>query len=205
MNKIVSQPDLNFLLTKDEIIVGIHEKFGMPPNWERNPGFISLSKIILEQQVSLASAKAHFEKLDSYIGEFTPENILKLSDEEMRNCYISQQKAKYLRNLSNALLKEELILEELVSLEEPLIRERLTSVKGIGNWTADVYLLFCLQHKDIFPVGDIAVVNTIKELYKVGTKEEILKIADCWKPFRSLGTYFMWHFYLSKRRRITIY
>lgn len=205
MDKIVSQNDLDFLLNRDEIIRNIYDQYGAPSNWERIPDFISLSKIILEQQVSLASAKAHFEKLNDYITGFTPENILLLSDEEMRNCHISRQKAKYLRNLSAAIVNEDLVLEELFGLDEPTVRKKLTSIKGIGNWTADVYLLFCLQHKDIFPIGDIAVVNTIKNLYKVTSREEILEIALSWQPCRSLGTYFMWHHYLSKRGRTAVY
>lgn len=205
MDKIVNQKDVEFLLEKDKIIREIHASYGSPPNWERSPDFISLSKIILEQQVSLASAKAHFERLNAYLKEFNPENILKLSDEEMRNCHISWQKAKYLRNLSEAINNQELILEELIGLDEPTIRARLTSIKGIGNWTADVYLLFCLQHKDIFPIGDIAVVNTIKKLYEVSTREEILEIAETWKPYCSLATYFMWHHYLSTRGRTAVY
>lgn len=205
MDKIINEHDLKILLEKDEIIFNLHALYGAPPNWKRTPDFISLSKIILEQQVSLASAKAHFERLNAYLGEFNPENILKLSDEEMRNCHISWQKAKYLRNLSEAIIHEELILDELIELDEPMIREKLTSIKGIGNWTADVYLLFCLQHKDIFPIGDIAVVNTIKNLYEVSTREEILQIAETWKPYRSLATYFMWHQYLSTRGRTAVY
>lgn len=205
MEKIVNQKGLNFLLKKDEIVRRIYDQYGAPPNWERSPDFISISKMILEQQVSLASAKAHFERLNSYIKEFIPQNILQLSDEEMRNCYISRQKAAYLRNLSTAILNKELILEELNLADESIIREKLTSIKGIGNWTADIYLLFCLQHKDIFPVGDIAVMNTIKELYGVKTREEILTVAANWHPYRSLGTYFMWHQYLSKRGRTVIY
>lgn len=203
--KIVNQDDLDFLLDKDEIIREIHMLYGAPPNWERCADFVSLSKIILEQQISLASAKAHFERLNGYIKSFTPENILKLSDEEMRDCHISWQKAKYLRNLSDAILKEELVLEELACLDEPMVREKLTSIKGIGNWTADVYLLFCLQHRDIFPIGDIAVVNTIKSLYKLTSREEILEIAAGWQPCRSLATYFMWHHYLCKRGRTAVY
>lgn len=205
MSQIVNQADLEFLLDKDEIIREIHAVYGVPPNWERSADFISLSKIILEQQVSLASAKAHFERLNAYVKSFTPENILLLSDEEMRNCHISWQKSKYLRNLSEAIVNGDLNLEELVGLDEPTVREKLTSIKGIGNWTADVYLLFCLQHKDIFPIGDIAVVNTIKSLYHVNSREEILEIATRWQPCRSLATYFMWHHYLSKRGRTAVY
>jgi len=205
MNKIVNANDLEFLLKKDQVIAGIHAQYGDPPNWQREPGFVTLCKIILEQQVSLESARAHFNKLNDFLDEFSPGNILQLSDEEMRNCFISRQKAKYLRGFSEAVVSGKLNFEEIHGSEEKEIREKLTSVKGIGNWTTDVYLLFCLQNKNIFPVGDIAVINSIKELYKVNSKEEILEISDNWQPFRSLGTYFMWHYYLNKRGRITIF
>ncbi|HLP50888.1 MAG TPA: hypothetical protein VK154_08385 [Chitinophagales bacterium] len=81
------------------------------------------------------------------------------------------------------------------------MRSKLTSIKGIGNWTTDVYLLFCLQKKDVFAIGDIAVINTVKELTDAQTKEEILAVAENWKPYRSLAVYFLWHYYLKKRNR----
>lgn len=198
---IVNQQDIKKLLDKDNIFVLIFEKYGSPPNWIRPQGFVSLSKIILEQQVSLASAKAHFLKLNYYLKEFTPENILKLSDTEMRDCQISRQKARYLRELSSAITQGNLKLDELSSLDESEIRLQLTSIKGIGNWTTDIYLMFCLQAKDIFPIGDVAIVNTIKELTDSKTKEEIFLLADKWKPLRSLAAYFLWHYYLRKRNR----
>src|SRR5690606_7826074 len=196
MNKIVNENDLKILLEKDKILSGIHEQYGVPPNWQRKPGFVTLCQIILEQQVSLESARAHFLKLNDFLGEFKPEKILTLSDDEMRNSYISRQKAKYLRELSEAVVSGKLTLEEIHGWEEKKIREQLTSIKGIGNWTADIYLLFCLQHKNIFPIGDIAVIHSIKELYKISSKEEISEISESWQPFRSLATYFMWHYYL---------
>src|SRR3569832_1979923 len=100
-------------------------------------------------------------------------HILQLSDEEMRRCQISRQKAGYLRGLSNAILKGDIDLDKLPALDEPEVRKQLTSNKGIGHWTADIYLMFCLQAKDIFPMGDIAVINTVKELSGAKTKEEI--------------------------------
>jgi len=157
--------------------------------------------MILEQQVSLASANAHFIKLNSYLDGFTPSNILSLTDEEMRTCQISRQKAKYLWALSTAILTEELNLEELQELNEHEIRKQLTAIKGIGHWTTDVYLMFCLQAHDIFPIGDIALVNTVKELTTAKTTDEIMLLAERWKPFRSLAVYFFWHYYLKKRNR----
>lgn len=199
--KIVNQKDIEHLFQIDDLFAYIYNKYGTPPNWTRPQGFISLSKIILEQQVSLASAKAHFLKLNNYLNEYTPANILKLSDEEMRSCQISRQKTKYLRALSEAILNNDIDLDGLAKLKETEIRKKLTSIKGIGEWTSDIYLMFCLQSKDNFPIGDIAVVNTVKEMTDAKSKEDIILLAEKWKPFRSLAAYFFWHYYLSKRKR----
>jgi DNA-3-methyladenine glycosylase II len=198
---IVNPKHIKQLTNAHSLFALINENYGTPPNWTRPQGFISLSQIILEQQVSVASAKAHFLKLSSYLVEFTPSNILKLTDEEMRSCQISRQKTKYLRALSTAIISGDVDLEELPKLNETEIRKQLTSIKGIGDWTTDIYLMLCLQSKDIFPVGDIAVVNTVKELSDAKTKEEIILLAEKWKPFRSLAVYFLWHYYLNKRNR----
>jgi DNA-3-methyladenine glycosylase II len=198
---IVNQRDIANLIKIDKTFAIINSKYGLPPNWERPQGFISLSRIILGQQLSLASAEAHFQKLSNYVGEFTPSGILRLTNEEMRICQISRQKTEYLRSLSTAIINSDIDLDLLKQNNEEEVREKLTAIKGIGNWTTDVYLMFCLQFKDIFPVGDIAVMNTIKELYEVKTKDEILLLAKKWKPYRSLAAYFFWHYYLSKRNR----
>jgi DNA-3-methyladenine glycosylase II len=202
-DRIVNKKDIRTLITQDKIFSAIYKQYGPPPDWSREPGFGSLSRIILEQQVSLASANAHFQKLNGYLEEFSPSYILKLTDEEMRSCQISRQKAKYLRALSTAITTGEVDLITLPGLSEPEIRTRLTAIKGIGHWTTDIYLMFCLQAKDIFPIGDIAVVNTVKELSKAKTTDEILQMSKKWKPLRSLAAYFLWHYYLKKRNRFT--
>lgn len=199
---IVNPTHIKKLLATDKLFSRIYHTYGEPPNWSRPAGFISLSKIILEQQVSLASASAHFAKLQNYIGEFTPHNILHLSDVEMRTCQISRQKSTYLRALSAAIINKEINLKKLHLLTEPEIRKQLTAIKGIGHWTTDVYLMFCMQAKDIFPIGDVALVNTVKELTTAKTKEDILQLAENWKPFRSLAAYFLWHYYLKKRNNV---
>jgi DNA-3-methyladenine glycosylase II len=198
---IVNPKDISKLIKTDNIFAFINDKYGSPPNWTRPQGFISLSKIILEQQVSLASANAHFLKLNGYLDKFIPSNILRLSDEEMRICQISRQKAMYLRALSNAIIKDEIDLANLPKLNESEVRKQLMCIKGIGDWTADIYLMFCLQSKNIFPSGDIAIIKTVKELSEAKTKEEILNLADKWKPLRSLAAYFLWHYYLCKRNK----
>jgi DNA-3-methyladenine glycosylase II len=199
---IVNEEDIERLSSAHKIFSFIKNKYGTPPNWQRPQGFVSLSKIILEQQVSLASAEAHFLKLNNYLKEFSPIEILKLTDEEMRACQISRQKAKYLRALSQAVLKNEINFDSLSSLNPFEIRARLTSIKGIGNWTTDIYLMFCLQNKDIFPLGDIALITTIKELTKIKSEEGIIRFTKKLKPLRSLAAYFLWYYYLKKRNRI---
>lgn len=201
MKDIVNQEDIRQLIKFDELFPFILDKYGPPPNWTRPQGFVSLSKIILEQQVSLASANAHFLKLNDYLPEFTPSDILKLTDEEIRGCQISRQKSKYLRALSIAIINRDIDLDELPKYTEAEVRTQLTNIKGIGDWTTDIYLMFCLQAKDIFPLGDVAVVNTVKELSDAKTKEEIIFLAENWKPLRSLASYFLWHYYLKKRNR----
>src|ERR1035437_770055 len=171
MSPIVNQPDITRLFKADGIFVTIHDLYGEPPNWNRPQGFTTLARIILEQQVSLQSANAHFTKLNSALSSFTPQEILQLSDTEMRQCQISRQKATYLRALSAAVLDRKIDLEGLSDLPVADIRDQLTSIKGIGHWTADIYLMFCLQAKDIFPIGDIAVVKTIMELSAASSRD----------------------------------
>ena len=199
---IVNKTDIRKLFKADSIFRTIDKQYGEPPNWSRPPGFVSLSRIILEQQVSLASANAHFQKLNSYLPAFTPVNILKLTDEEMRACQVSRQKAKYLRELSTALITKTIDLESLNKLDVEEIRKQLTSIKGIGNWTTDIYLMFCLQEKDIFPTGDIAIIATVRELWDAKTTKDILVLTERWKSLRSLASYYLWHHYLKKRNRI---
>lgn len=202
MTKIVNNLDIEKLTSSHKLFSKIIDTYGIPPNWKRPEGFISLSRIILEQQISLASAEAHFNKLRNYLPKFTPVEILKLTDEEMRFCQISRQKAKYLRTLSQALINKELDFDELSKLNESDGRKKLTSIKGIGDWTSDIYLMFCLQNKDIFPLGDVALITTIKELTRVKSKEGVVRFTKKLKPFRSLAAYFFWYYYLKKRKRI---
>lgn len=201
MKKIVNREDIKELIRIDQIFAFIDSRYGPPPNWSRPQGFLSLSKIILEQQISLAAANAHFLKLSGYMSGFTPSNILKLTDEEMRICQISRQKSKYLRELSAAILDGVIDLYELSKLNETEVKKQLTGIKGIGDWTSDIYLMFCLQSKNIFPIGDIAIIKAAKELTRVKTKEEVAFLSENWKPFRSLAAYYFWHYYLCKKSK----
>jgi DNA-3-methyladenine glycosylase II len=179
----------------------IMQAHGYPPFWSRPNTFETLVHIILEQQVSLASALSALNKLRERLVELTPDRLLLLTDEEMRACYVSRQKTIYLRHLAQALVSGQLNLAELEDREDAEIRTKLTALKGIGHWTTDVYLMFVLQHADVFPVGDLAAVNAMKKVKKLPTdttKEQLLEISLAWKPYRTIATMLLWHFYLSK-------
>ena len=193
-----------YLYKKDTVFKQISQQYGIPIQPKRPQGFQTLVLLILEQQVSIDSAKATFNKLKNAIPDFSIENLFAFSDEDFRACGVSRQKTKYIKALSDAILSKELDLESLASKEPEIIRQELIKIKGIGNWTIDIYLMFCLESLDIIPLGDIAVVNTMKELLDIHTKEEMELYAQKWKPYRSVATYFLWHYYLEKRgRKIT--
>lgn len=199
--EIANAEDIRRLQELDPIFLTIEKDHGPLPIWTRPAGFESLVKLILEQQVSLASAAAHYKKLREFTGGISPEILHNISDEDFRSCHISRQKTLYIKGLSAAILSKEFNLEELPQLEEAEARIRLKKLKGIGDWTTDVYLMFCLKKKDIFPIGDIALFNTIKEFYGLTEKEAMVKFSDKWAPYRSLATHFFWHHYLCSRNR----
>ena len=190
------------LAKKDKHLKQIILQYGYPPLWSREPTFATLIYIILEQQVSLASAKAAFIKLQEKIGHIIPEKIVKLSDDEMKACYFSRQKMVYARHLSAAVINKELQIENLCLLNDEDVRTELKKIKGIGDWTADVFLMMCLHRCDLFPTGDVALIKSTKEVKQLPaetTKEEILQIASRWKPYRTIAAYLLWHAYIKKR------
>jgi DNA-3-methyladenine glycosylase II len=170
--------------------------------WTRPATFQSLILFILEQQVSLASAYAAFKKLREKIGYVTPAKILSLSDAELRACYFSRQKIIYARELAKAVQSKQLSLKKISAAHEDEVRLELKKIKGIGDWTVDVYLMHSLQRTDLFPLGDIALVNSLKEtkqLHKYVSKEEMLLIAEAWRPYRTIAAMILWHSYIKKR------
>lgn len=201
---IVNDSDIACLRRLDPIFDQIHLAYGPPPNWARQPGFISLCKIILEQQVSLASARAHFLKLEGYVKEISPQSILDLTDDELRLCQISRQKTTYLRALANGIQSGKLNLDMLSHIPHAEVRSQLTQIKGIGQWTSDIYLMFCMQAKDILPLGDIAIINAIRDLFPVSSKEDIQVLSERWTPLRTLASFYLWYHYLQSRNRKAI-
>jgi DNA-3-methyladenine glycosylase II len=192
----------NALASKDAHLKKIIHQHSYPPMWSRPGSFETLIHIILEQQVSLASARAALEKLKEKIGKVTPEKLLALTDEELRACYFSRQKTGYARHLAQALISGQLNLKKLSTAPDDTIRTELKKIKGIGDWTVDVYLLFALRRADVFPTGDLAMVNALKEikqLPKQAAKEELIALAEAWRPHRSIATMLLWHHYIKTK------
>lgn len=198
------QEAINYLITKDKTLKFILNNFGNPIIQKRQEGFAAMCHIILEQQVSIASAKACYVKLENYFGTLTPQIILTATDDEIRNCGISRQKITYLKDLASKVISKEIDFENYSTKSEQEIRAELIKIKGVGNWSIEVYLMFCLQSPDIVPLGDIAIKNTLKELYNCETFEEMQSISDNWKPFRTFASYTIWHYYLVKRNKIKL-
>jgi DNA-3-methyladenine glycosylase II len=193
-----------FLAAGDATLAQILRDFGPPPMWERAPGFATLLYIILEQLVSLRSAEVTFERLQAILSPLTPERFLELDDATLRSIGFSRQKTASTRNLARAILAGDLELNALDSLSDDEARARLMKIKGIGPWTADIYLLRVLNRPDVFPVGDRALVGAaqaINNLKASPTAKELELMAENWRPWRAAAARLLWHYYLNRRTR----
>lgn len=188
------------LAASDADFAYLLKTYGVPPLWAREPGFPTLVHIILEQQVSLASARAAMKRLQAAIAPVTPERFLPLSDAELKAIGFSRQKTLYVRLLAQAILDSTLDLPSLVTQSDDEVRTTLKQLKGIGDWTADIYLLMALCRPDIWPPGDIALLTALQRLKKLParpTRDEFIELGQAWQPYRAVAARMLWHFYLS--------
>jgi DNA-3-methyladenine glycosylase II len=192
------------LAAADPALAASLTRWGPPPLWARAPGFATLVHLILEQQVSLASAQAAFDRLHATLaGRVEPAPFLALDDAALLAIGFSRQKAGYARDLA-AALSDGFDLDALARLDDDAVRARLTSLRGIGTWTADIYLLMVLRRPDIWPHGDLALVTAATELLGLPERpsfEELGAIAERWAPHRATAARMCWHHYLSVRGR----
>ena len=188
------------LASKDNDLKAILNQYGYPPLWIRPNTFETLVLTILEQQVSLASAYSAYKKLKDRI-RITPKNLLSLTDEELRGCYLSRQKIVYTRELANAIFTKKITLKKFETLPDDVVRTKLKALKGIGDWTVDIYLLHALRRLDLFPIGDLALINSIKMVKQIplATKQDLLDLSRKWQPYRSIATMLLWHYYIKKK------
>ena len=206
------QPPLNkktllnatrLLAARDKRLKRIVSDFGPPPLWKREEGFHTLVHIILEQQVSLASAKAAYDKLCRKIESVTPDRFLTLSSAELRLMGFSRQKTAYCRNVADALVSGDLDLQQLSKLDDGPAKEALMRISGIGPWTAGIYLLMALGRPDIWPKEDLALASAVQKLDHTASRpssEELEAMSLNWKPWRAVAARILWHYYLSTRK-----
>ena len=190
---------LDFLAERDDDLAKLYRRYGVPPLWSREPGFATLVQIVLEQQVSLASARAVFTRLNDAVPVLTPGSFLALG-EDLKRFGFSRQKARYCRELAQRVNEGLLDLKSLEQLDDDSVRKRLTEVRGIGRWTAEIYLLMALNRPDAWPAGDLAVakaVQQIKGLKEVPQGGELEEISEGWRPWRALAARLLWQHYLK--------
>jgi len=191
---------LSELAQGDQDLAAVVDRHGPPPLWSRKPGFPTVVQIILEQQVSLASAKAAFGKLKNTLSEVTPSGLLGLDDGELKTIGFSRQKARYCRELSRAIVEGRFDIESLSQLADADAKEALMSQVGIGRWTADIYLLMALRRPDIWPKGDLALAKAaqqVKNLGELPDQDRLEEMARSWRPWRAVAARVLWHHYLS--------
>lgn len=192
---------VRLLSRRDGDLRRVVKQFGAPPMWARESGFSTLLHIILEQQVSLASARAAHNKLLELAAPLTPRGFLKLDDATLKSIGFSRQKSLYGRELARSIAEGFLDLEALTSMDDATVRSELIKIKGIGRWTADIYLLMVLRRPDIWPTGDLALAVAVQKLKRLPTRptqEDLDEMSTAWRPWRAVAARILWHYYLSE-------
>jgi DNA-3-methyladenine glycosylase II len=199
------QRGVRILARRDPDLARIFHDHGHPPLWARAPGFPTLVHIILEQQVSLASAAAAFGRLKAASsGRVTPARLLALTDQQMLQIGFSRQKAGYARELARAIVQRRFKPGALRELPDDAVREALVAHKGIGPWSADIYLLMVLLRPDVWPHGDLALATAVQSAKSLAARPsyaELSEMAHAWKPWRAVAARLFWHDYLSHKGR----
>ena len=187
----------------DADLAGVLSRHGTPPLWGREPGFATLVQIILEQQVSLASGRAAFERVLHATGRMTPARVARLSERRLRGAGLTRQKAEYVRGLALAVVRGALDLGAIAAMDDEAAHAELTKVRGIGPWSANIYLLMALGRRDVWPSHDLALAGAMREvkrLRRMPTPERQLAISEPWRPWRAVAARILWHHYLSTPR-----
>ena len=188
------------LASREPAFAGVVQKFGVPEPRRSERGAQTLLRTILGQQVSVAAARSMWAKLEAAFGSPPDLNLLlAASDEELRAAGMSRQKSGYLRSLAELVISGELDLEALPQDNEEAIA-LLTRIKGIGRWSAEIYLLFAEGRPDVFPAGDLAVMVELGRLLGLAdkpTEKQLRELAEAWRPYRGAAAVLAWHSYNS--------
>jgi DNA-3-methyladenine glycosylase II len=190
------------LARRDKDLASILKRHGPPPLWARPPGFSTLVKIILEQQVSLASAASIFARLKKNIVPFRPGRMLELGEAHLKASGLTRQKTAYCLHLAESLSDKRLRLSQLSRMSDDDVKAALMEIKGLGAWSADVYLLMVLRRPDVFPATDLALLSAVTKLKRFKSRpksDQLLEIAEAWRPYRSVAARMLWQYYLARQ------
>jgi DNA-3-methyladenine glycosylase II len=191
------------LADRDPALDRIYRERGCPPLWQRRPGFRTLVQIILEQQVSLASGRATMKRVENAIGRVTAQSLAGAGEFGLRAAGVTRQKALYCTLLARAAMDGELNLGRIARVRDHEALDMLTAFKGVGRWTAEVYLLMALRRPDVWPAGDLALAKALQAVKKFPVKpgEDVMRtIARPWRPFRAVAARMLWQEYLCRNR-----
>lgn len=182
----------------------IVKRHGPPPLWPRDPGFQTLVLLMLEQQVSLAQGRAMYTRIASATGGVTPANVAKLGESGLRALGVTRQKSAYLAALADRLERSDFDLDRLATLSDADADAALDALHGVGPWTAQCYLLFALRRSDVFPAADLALLEAVRQLWRLRERpspQALARRAQAWRPHRAVAARLLWHHYLSERGR----
>lgn len=193
------------LAARDPVLADIFQRLGPPPLWGRRPGFATLVRIVLEQQVSLASAAAVYAKLQQRLGgTVTPEGVRAIGIRGVRATGFTRQKARYVHGLAEDVVKGGFSLARIARLPDDAAVAALDAAPGVGPWTAGIYMLMALRRPDVWPPGDLGLHKSIAEthgLARVPSSAEASEFALRWRPWRAVAARLLWHSYLHVRKR----
>jgi DNA-3-methyladenine glycosylase II len=189
------------LAQQDGDLSRIFKTYGNPPLWRRPASFTTLVRIILEQQVSLKSADSMCRRLRASIQPFTAQGFIEFGSHDLRRLGVTRQKTAYLLHLSSSIVERNLNLRRLSGMSDIEAKAALMRLKGIGSWSADVYLLMAMCRADIWPAGDLALAVAVKELKGLERRpstEELEIVAESWRPNRAVAARMLWQYYLGR-------
>lgn len=181
---------------KDPVLNKLHKKYG-PHEFEDRSELLyeELIESIIGQQLSNKAADTIYKRFLKLFGDNkfpTPEKLLRTDDEKLRSAGMSYSKASYIKNIAKAFKDKELSIEKIEKLSDEDVKKELIKIKGVGDWTAEMTLIFTLKREDVFSLGDAGLRRAIKNLYKLEKDADILKLAEKWKPKRSFACWYLW-------------
>jgi DNA-3-methyladenine glycosylase II len=198
MNQQIIKQGLDEISVIDKDVSKALKQRGYPSPRIRPRGFETLFNIVVSQQLSTHAAAAIMGRAKNLLPNFNAESVLKLADGELREVGLSKQKVSYIEGLSEAVINGDLVLESLIDMDNETAIKSIVALKGFGPWSAEIYLMFSLQRTDIFPSGDLALLQSLQRLKNLDEKptpKQAQKIIAHWSPWRSVGSLFLWHYY----------